>query len=43
VLRMKYRKRIYYSESQKSLMWERWRQGATLRKRRPEAVLTVRS
>jgi len=24
------RKRIYYSESQKSLMWERWRQGATL-------------
>ena len=27
---MKYRKRIYYSESQKSLMWERWRQGATL-------------
>ncbi len=27
---MKQRPRIYYSESQKSLMWERWKQGATL-------------
>ncbi len=27
---MKERPRIYYSESQKSLMWERWKQGATL-------------
>ena len=27
---MKYRARTYYSESQKALMWERWRQGATL-------------
>ena len=27
---MKYRTRTYYSESQKALMWERWRQGATL-------------
>ena len=27
---MKYRRRTYYSESQKALMWERWRQGATL-------------
>ena len=27
---MKQRPRIYYSDSQKSLMWERWRQGATL-------------
>jgi IS30 family transposase len=27
---MKQRPRIYYSDSQKALMWERWRQGATL-------------
>lgn len=27
---MKYRTRTYYSQSQKALMWERWRQGATL-------------
>jgi len=27
---MKQRPRIYYSDSQKSLMWERWRQGSTL-------------
>jgi hypothetical protein len=27
---MKRRPRIYYSESQKALMWERWKQGATL-------------
>ena len=27
---MKHRKRIYYSDSQKALMWERWGQGATL-------------
>ena len=27
---MKQRPRIYYSESQKALMWERWKQGATL-------------
>ena len=27
---MKQRPRIYYSESQKSLMWERWKHGATL-------------
>lgn len=27
---MKYRTRTYYSESQKALMWERWREGATL-------------
>jgi IS30 family transposase len=27
---MKQRPRIYYSASQKALMWERWRQGATL-------------
>ncbi|PTQ98478.1 hypothetical protein C8K18_10760 [Paraburkholderia sp. GV068] len=24
---MKYRTRIYYSESQKALMWEQWRKG----------------
>lgn len=27
---MKYRARIYYSESQKALMWERWRKGDSL-------------
>ncbi len=27
---MKQRPRIYYAESQRALMWERWRQGATL-------------
>ena len=27
---MKQRRRIYYSESQKALMWERWKQGWTL-------------
>jgi IS30 family transposase len=27
---MKYRTRTYYSDSQKALMWERWRQGQTL-------------
>ena len=30
VLQMKYRTRIYYTEAQKALMWERWRQGWTL-------------
>ncbi len=28
---MKQRPRIYYSDAQKALMLERWRQGATLR------------
>lgn len=27
---MKYRPRIYYSEGQKALMWERWRKGESL-------------
>jgi IS30 family transposase len=27
---MKYRTRIYYSESQKALMWEHWRKGESL-------------
>lgn len=27
---MKRRPRIVYSDSQKALMWERWKQGATL-------------
>jgi hypothetical protein len=30
VLQMKQRPRIYYSESQKALMWERWRKGETI-------------
>ena len=27
---MKYRPRIYYTEGQKALMWERWREGESL-------------
>lgn len=27
---MKYRSRTYYTESQKALMWERWRKGESL-------------
>lgn len=27
---MKYRPRIYYTESQKALMWERWQKGESL-------------
>jgi len=27
---MKQRRRIYYTETQKALMWERWRKGDTL-------------
>ena len=27
---MKYRKRIYYTEEQKSLMWDRWQKGESL-------------
>lgn len=27
---MKQRRRIYYTETQKALMWERWRQGESL-------------
>jgi len=30
VLQMKQRPRIYYSDSQKALMWERWKEGWTL-------------
>jgi IS30 family transposase len=30
VLQMKYRTRTYYTDSQKALMWERWKQGWTL-------------
>lgn len=30
VLQMKQRRRIYYSESQKALMWQRWKQGNSL-------------
>ena len=28
---MKYRKRIYYTEEQKALMWDRWQKGESLR------------
>ncbi|MCZ6760175.1 MAG: IS30 family transposase, partial [Gemmatimonadetes bacterium] len=27
---MKYRQRIYYTESQKTLMWDRWQKGDSL-------------
>jgi hypothetical protein len=27
---MKYRTRTYYTDAQKALMWERWKQGWTL-------------
>jgi len=30
MLKMKYRKRIYYTEAQKALMWDRWQQGESL-------------
>jgi IS30 family transposase len=30
VLQMKYRTRTYYTDSQRALMWERWKQGWTL-------------
>jgi IS30 family transposase len=30
VLQMKYRTRTFYTDSQKALMWERWKEGATL-------------
>jgi hypothetical protein len=30
MLHMKYRTRIYYTESDKALMWERWRQAESL-------------
>ena len=29
---MKQRRRIYYSETQKALMWERWKKGESLQK-----------
>jgi hypothetical protein len=32
VLQMKQRRRIYYSEKQKALMWERWRKGESLQR-----------
>ena len=27
---MKHRKRIYYTEEQKALMWDRWQEGESL-------------
>ena len=29
---MHYRKRIYYSETQKALMWDRWQRGESLQR-----------
>ena len=30
MLNMKYRARIYYTEEQKALMWDRWQKGESL-------------
>jgi len=30
MLKMKQRPRIYYTEEQKALMWDRWQQGESL-------------
>jgi hypothetical protein len=30
MLQMKYRKRIYYTEADKALMWDRWQKGDSL-------------
>ena len=32
---MKYRTRTYYTDAQKALMWERWKEGWTLHLNRP--------
>lgn len=32
---MKYRTRTYYTDAQKAVMWERWKQGWTLHPDRP--------
>jgi hypothetical protein len=31
MLKMKQRPRIYYTEEQKAMMWDRWQKGETLR------------
>ena len=31
MLQMKYRKRVYYTEEQKALMWDRWQEGDSIR------------
>ncbi len=36
---MKQRPRIYYTESQKALMWERWRNGESLQQLAPLFVI----
>jgi len=30
MLKMKYRRRIYYTEEQKAVMWDRWQKGEPL-------------
>jgi hypothetical protein len=39
---MRQRPRIYYSESQKALMWERWRKGDTLHQIAQLFIVTTR-
>ena len=38
---MKYRTRIYYSETDKALMWERWRQGESLQAIAELSIVTI--
>ncbi len=38
---MKQKPRIYYTESQKALMWERWKQGDSLHVRIQSVVATL--
>ncbi|SPK76975.1 protein of unknown function (plasmid) [Cupriavidus taiwanensis] len=38
MLQMKQRRRIYYTETRKALMWERWRKGETLTQSESGAV-----
>ena len=37
---MKRRPRIYYSDSQKALMWDRWQKGESLQKIAPDLAAT---
>ena len=38
---MKYRTRIYYTEAQKSLMWDRWQKGESLSSSRGSLTATI--
>ena len=38
---MKYRTRIQYTETDKALMWERWRQGESLQAIAQHSIVTI--